>query len=128
MRGDRGSVSLELAILIPLVLVLTLTIVQGALWWYAREAALAAAREGVENGRLYQGGGPGSGADRAAETARNLGGDLLRDVHVDTTGTTPERIRVQVSGWSLSILPGVRGVQITQHAEAPVERVTQPGD
>jgi hypothetical protein len=125
---DRGSVSLELAILIPTVLVLTLAVVQGALWWYAREAALAAAREGVEQGRLYQGDGPSGASDRAGETARTLGGDLLSDVRVDTAGSTAERVRVEVSGFSLSILPGVRGIRITQHAEAPRERVTRPGD
>jgi len=119
---------LELAILIPTVLVLTLAVVQGALWWYAREAALSAAREGVEQGRLYQGDGPAGAADRAGETARTLGGDLLGDVRVDTTGSTPERVRVEVSGFCLSVLPGVRGFRITQHAEAPVERITRPDD
>ncbi|MYV97637.1 pilus assembly protein [Streptomyces sp. SID3343] len=119
---------MELAILIPAVLVLTLAVVQGALWWYAREAALAAAREGVEQGRLYQGGGSVDAADRASEAARNLGGDLLSDLRVDTGGSTPERVRVEVSGYSLAILPGVRGIRVVQHAEAPRERVTRPGD
>jgi hypothetical protein len=110
----------------PALLILVLAIVQGCLWWFARQAVITAAREGVEAGRVQTGTGPA--AERARETATNLGGNLLQGVNVTTPGTTPERIRVQVSARSLSIVPGLPGISITQHAEAAREKwVAYPG-
>jgi Flp pilus assembly protein TadG len=44
--GDRGASAIELAILAPLLLLATLLIVEYAMWFDARHAALAAAQEG----------------------------------------------------------------------------------
>src|SRR4051794_37582686 len=50
--GERGSVSLEMAIVFPVVLLLIMTSIQAALWFYARSVALGAAQEGTREGRL----------------------------------------------------------------------------
>lgn len=120
---DRGSVALELAILVPTVILLVLVIVQAALWYFAKEAALDAAREGVDAGRAYQGGGCGVAQSRADDRARTVGGDLLRDLTIVADCTDPTQVRVEVRATSVSVLPGLT-ITINQHASAPVERWT----
>ncbi len=44
-----------------------------------------------------------------------------------TAGSDGQRVRVQVSGTALSMIPGVAGLQVTQSASGPVERWTVPG-
>ena len=52
LRADRGSSAVELAILAPALLLLTMIIIQFALWFQARQAALAAAQEGARLARV----------------------------------------------------------------------------
>jgi Flp pilus assembly protein TadG len=52
LRADRGSSAVELAILAPALLILTMIIIQFALWFQARQAALAAAQEGARDARV----------------------------------------------------------------------------
>ncbi|MGW9212321.1 TadE/TadG family type IV pilus assembly protein [Embleya sp. NPDC055664] len=119
LPADSGTTSLQLAILMPVVLVLILVTLQGCLWWFAREAALAAAREGVESGRAYRIGTPQTAAERARQAADNLG---LRNPSVSTAGSTADTVRVRVTARCLSIVPLLPDITITQDAQAPVER------
>lgn len=127
LRGDaeRGSASLELAVLFPAVLLLVFGIVQYGLWFHARSLALAAAQEGVTAARTYTA-DPTAGPDRAHAFLAAHAGDLLTDITI-TTDTTPVQVRVQVTGRSLAVLPGVTGPSVSQAAQAPVERFTTPG-
>lgn len=120
---ERGSVSLELAVLFPVVLLLVFALVQYGLWFHARSLALAAAQEGVTAARTYQG-NPAAGPVRAQAFLDAHAADLLSDVIVTTTGTTPTLVRVEVTGRSLSLLPGTAGPIVAQAAEAPIERFT----
>ena len=52
-QGQDGSVSLEIAILAPALLLLVFSIVQGGLWFHARNLAQAAAQEGAAAGAAY---------------------------------------------------------------------------
>ena len=53
MRGDeRGSVSAELVLATPLLLVLIMGVVQFALWQHAEHVADAVAQQGLAVGRL----------------------------------------------------------------------------
>lgn len=126
-RDDRGDASIQMAIVYPFVLLVTLAVIQASMWYYAREIALTAAREGVSAGRSYQA-GPGDGAARAREVLGRTAGDSLRGASVSTGGSNGERIRIQVSGTAQSMLPGVPGLRITQSASGPVERWTVPGE
>jgi len=53
--SERGSSSLELALLAPGLLLLTLLIVQTAFWFHARQVAQAAVEQGARATRAYQG-------------------------------------------------------------------------
>ncbi|QKV97307.1 pilus assembly protein [Streptomyces sp. NA02950] len=115
-----------MAIIFPFVILLTIVVVQASMWYYARQIALAAAREGIAAGRTYQA-GPGTGANRAREVLDRTAGDSLRRATVSSAGSTGERIRIQVSGAAPSLLPFVPDLPVTQSASGAVERFTTPG-
>jgi Flp pilus assembly protein TadG len=123
-RGARGSVTLEIAILGPVMLLLVFALVQTVLWYYARGLAIAAAQQGASAAAAY-----GATSSTGAAHARDFlaGQDSLRDIQVSTTGSTRTEVRVEVTGRALSVLPGVAGIVIQQSAYAPVERFTLPG-
>jgi Flp pilus assembly protein TadG len=117
---DRGDASIQMAIVYPFVLLATIAVIQASMWYYARQIALTAAREGVTAARAYRA-GPGDGTARAREVLGRTAGDSLRSPSV-TAGSDGERVRVQVSGIAQSMIPGVPGLTITQSASGPVER------
>ena len=123
-RDDRGSVSIELVILLPVLFAVMFLGMQAALFHHARTVAIAAAQEGAR----AAGGENAQSSDgiRAASAFINDAGgdDVLTDANAtaDRTATT---VTVTVSGHSLSVIPGWRPV-VTQSASLPVERLTAP--
>ncbi|WP_231839563.1 TadE/TadG family type IV pilus assembly protein [Blastococcus saxobsidens] len=120
--GERGAASVELAVAFPVVLLLVMTLIQAALWFYARSIALGAAQEGAREGRVQ----PASTA-RAQSAAEGFldqtAQDLLTGRDVTVAGS-PSSIEVTVTGTSLSLFPGLSGWSVTQTAVGPVERPT----
>ncbi|WP_327591506.1 TadE family protein [Streptomyces chartreusis] len=123
-RDDRGDASIQMAIIFPFVLFATVAVVQASMWFYARQIALTAAREGVSAARAYEA-GPGEGAAQARDVLARTAGDSLTGYSV-AVSSNGQRVRVEVSGSALSMIPGVSGLQITQSASGPVERWTVP--
>lgn len=115
-----------MAIVYPFVLLAAIAVIQASMWYYARQIALTAAREGVTAARAYQA-SPADGVAQAREVLGRTAGDSLRSPAV-TVGSTGERIRIQVSGTAQSMIPGIPGLTITQSASGPVERWTVPGE
>jgi Flp pilus assembly protein TadG len=124
---DRGAVTVELAVLFPVLLALLLSGVQAAMWWHARNLALAAAQAGLDAGRAAAG-TPAQAAEAAAWFARRAGGGVS-DVRVSTAGTTAVTVRVQVGLTAPRVLP-IPGLalHLTQTAIGGRERFTTPGD
>jgi Flp pilus assembly protein TadG len=120
-----GSVSLEIAILAPALLVLVITIVQAGLWFHARNLAQSAAREGATAAASYTA-TTSAGLARARAFLSEQAGDSLSAATVSTAGSTATLVRVEVTGRALSVLPGVPGMTVTQTATAPSERFTVP--
>ncbi|MFF3876742.1 TadE/TadG family type IV pilus assembly protein [Streptomyces sp. NPDC001978] len=125
-RDDRGDTSIQMAIIFPFVLLATVAVIQASMWYYARQIALTAAREGLTAARAYQS-SPAEGAAQAQEVLGRSAGDSLRGYSVSAS-SDGQRVRVQVSGTALSMIPGVSGLQITQSASGPLERWTVPGE
>lgn len=123
-RGERGSASVELVILLPALFAVMFLGMQAALYYHARTVAIAAAQEGAR----AAGGETGKEADgvNAANTfiADAGGNDVLSEVRAtaDRTATT---VTVTVSGHSLSVIPGWHPV-IVQSASRPIEKLTAP--
>ncbi|WP_454314461.1 TadE family protein [Streptomyces phaeoluteigriseus] len=125
-RDDRGDTSIQMAIVYPFVLLATIAVVQASMWYYARQIALTAAREGLTAARAYQA-SPADGTARAHEVLERAAGDSLRGYSVSVT-SNGQRVQVQVSGTAMSMIPGVSGLQVSQSASGPVERWTVPGE
>jgi Flp pilus assembly protein TadG len=123
-RDDRGSVSVELVIILPALFAVMFLGVQAALYFHARTVAIAAAQEGAraagaEHGRTSD------GINAAHAFIVDAGGsDVLPGASVsgDRTATVAT---VLVVGKSLSVIPGWTPV-IRQSASVPVERLTTP--
>jgi TadE-like protein len=124
--AERGSASLEIAVLGPALLLLVVAVVQAGLWFYARSLALASAQEGVAAARAYPA-APGAGAARAREFLDRSAGDSLLGATVSLAGSAPGSVRVQVRGRALSVLPGLPGLPVAQAAAGPVETFTVDG-
>jgi hypothetical protein len=125
-RGDdRGDASLQMAIVFSVILLTTIAVIQASLWYYAREIALTATREGLTAARAYQA-SPADGTARAQEVLARSAGDSLRGYGVSASNDG-QRVRIQVSGTALSMIPGLPGLKITQSASGPVERWTTAG-
>ncbi|MFC1411734.1 TadE/TadG family type IV pilus assembly protein [Streptacidiphilus sp. N1-12] len=114
--------SISLAMVFPLVLTLILLTVQGALWWYDRQIALSAARQGSEAARSFQA-DPDAG-ETAANTFLDQVGDGLTERHVTVSPVTAgvRTVTTTVTVRTQSLLPFLPGILITQTIEAPVER------
>ena len=123
-RDERGSVSIELVVILPALFAVMFLGLQAALYYHARTVAIAAAQEGAraagaEHGRTSDG-------IRAAHAfiADAGGSDVLPGASVsgDRTATVAT---VRVVGKSLSVIPGWTPV-VRQSASVPVERLTAP--
>ena len=123
--SERGSAAVQTAILFPVVLLLVFGIIQGALWFHARNVALGAAQEGARAASTEGGTG---GEQRAHEFVGNLtGGTLIRDLQVSGT-STGETVTITVTGNAPSLVPGVGGLTVRQSATATIEQFTSPSE
>ncbi|MFF3489483.1 TadE/TadG family type IV pilus assembly protein [Streptomyces sp. NPDC002701] len=125
-HDDRGDTAIQMAIIYPFVLLATIAVIQASMWYYARQIALTAAREGITAARAYKS-SPANGAAQARDVLGRVAGDSLRGYSVAAT-SNGQRVRVQVSGTAVSMIPGVSGLQVTQSASGAVERWTVPGE
>lgn len=120
--GDTGSITLEIVIAFPVAMLGVLLCINAALWYHARDIALAAAQEGVRTGRAYHA-SPAQGSTTAIAFARTTGQGLLLDPSADTNGTTSTTVVVHVRGRAVSLIPGLH-LSVDQVARGPVERFT----
>ncbi|RKE22586.1 TadE/TadG family type IV pilus assembly protein [Streptomyces sp. TLI_171] len=117
--------AISLAIVFPVVLFVILLVVQAGLWWYAEQAALSAAREGVEAGRV-NGAGPNAGPERATEFIDRFG-DLAQRVTVEQGGAGDPLYRVTVQVRPAFVVPFFNAPTITKSASGPWEKFVPQG-
>jgi Flp pilus assembly protein TadG len=120
-RDERGlSESVQWAVLWPLLLLVTLGIIQAGIFLHGRNVALRAATAAVDAAR----GSYGSVAEAEQLGAMIAGSGGLRNisVRVQQTGTT---VRADVSAYPPMIFDLDLG-RINETAAAPLERVTRP--
>lgn len=121
--GDRGFGSVEFAVLAVVVLMLVFTAIQVGLYYHARKVAQSAARQGVEAGRAF-GAGEGDGVAQAQDFLARYG-NSVRGAQVSSSGSTAEEVRITVRGSVATLVPGLE-LDVTQYADAPIERWTAP--
>jgi Flp pilus assembly protein TadG len=120
-RDERGlSESVQYAVIFPLLMLVTLGVIQAGIWIHGHSVASRAAAAGVDIARGST--GQAAAARDTATRLANAGG--LHDVTVQATrtGATAE---VVVTGRAPLILD-LGLARITENASAPVERATNP--
>jgi len=114
---ERGAAATELAVLMPVLIMLVLIPVQVGLWWHAKQAAETAADEALDAAQVEN----ATVADGQAGAMAILGQAGNLDNVVIDVNRVGEVVSVTVSGQlGFSIFPGPWGV--TAHAEGQVER------
>jgi len=121
---ERGSVSAELVVATPLLLLLIMSVVQFAIWEHATHVADAVAQQGLAVGRL-QGGTAAAGKAEAQNVLNQLGSGVL--VSPDITATkTAATTTVVVTGRAEGIV-GLFSLPVKATAAGPSEAYTNPG-
>jgi hypothetical protein len=126
---DGGAGGVEMAVVLPLLLVCVLAVAHMSLYYLARQAALSTAQVAVAGQRGWDS-APGAGAARAERFAARLPG-VLRDPRIilecdgePLAGACDGRqVSATVSGTAHSVIPWLRH-PVSQTATGPVERVT----
>jgi len=123
-RRDRGSLSLELAILFGLVITLTFGAIQAGMWFSARSMCQAAAEAGVRAGKVLHA-PPGAGAGAARAYLSDVAGGLVVAPAV-SEARTAATVDVRCSGQAQNVIP-LPGFNVTvgQSSTAGIERFTR---
>lgn len=117
---ERGSVTVEMTVLMPVLLATLFGGIQAGVIFHARHIAIAAAQEGVRDAAAYQA-ALGDGIRTAEAVAGEWGGSALTGVQVTGQRSTT-RASITVQGTAVSLLPGLTW-PIEQTATLPVERL-----
>ena len=115
---DRGDATVEAVIIVPVIVVLTLLVVQFVLVWHGRHVAQAAAQNAARSAAAYQAqpaAGQTAGDDYLAEVAPNLLPGRTVTVTRDATGAT-----AIVNADVLTVIP-FAAFHIQEQATAPLE-------
>jgi hypothetical protein len=120
LRGcDRGSLTLSYVAVLPFLFLFIMAMIQASFWFLARDAALAAARQGADAARVLH--APSSaGRSAALSFARIAGKGYLFDPTVVEAGTSSRTVAITVSGRVPSFVPGLV-VRVSETVLAPVE-------
>jgi hypothetical protein len=126
-RGETGASAIELALIMPVVLVVILLIVQFTLVFHGRQVADAAAREGA---RVARSAGTGSGAggwqgaaeEKARGIVRAVGPKMLQAVTVRAWQKGDQR-GVTVEGDAVAVVPLLPSMsfRVTSTFGGPIE-------
>jgi len=103
----------------PFVFALIMVLIQASFWFLARDAALAAARQGADAARAMDA-PPAAGLAEALAFARQAGRGYLEDPTATATGSTRSTISITVTGHVPSFVPGLIE-HVSETAQAPFE-------
>lgn len=119
LGAERGVTVIQLAVVMPTVLFLLLTIVQFAFYEFSDQVAESAAQQGVTAATIQ--GGSDAAAVSAAQAVIARQGNLLSQpgVRVTYSGGT---VTVEVIGNAIEIVPGL-SLPVAKTAAGPLEPV-----
>lgn len=124
MPGNAGSITVEVMIVLPVLMVTILMCMQVSLLFFARSVALAASQEGVRAARA-EGASRAVGATVAQRYAARMASGFLTSISASATSDT-NTVRVTVRGRSLSLVPFPPAVEVIGESSGAVERFTTP--
>jgi Flp pilus assembly protein TadG len=116
--GEVGATATELAVLMPVVIVMLMLPVQVGLWWHARQVADAAVEEALDVAQVV-GATDGDGQSAAVGLLAQAGN--LREATV-TVRRDASDVFVEVTGRAPQVVPFVDW-GVTSRAAGPIERL-----
>ncbi|WP_416968268.1 TadE/TadG family type IV pilus assembly protein [Streptomyces sp. 4F14] len=119
LRGDRGAVTTETVIVMPLLLTLVMLLAQATVWWHAVHIAQTATAHALAATRVDDG-TTTDGRHEAEHLLDQLGPGPLRDVRITVTRTA-DRADVRITGTAASVVPFLH-LPVDTHVSGPVER------
>jgi len=118
-EGDRGALLLGYVAVLPFVFLFLMVVIQASFWFLARDAALAAARQGADAARALNA-SRSAGPAAALAFARAAGAGYLEDPRATADGSGTTTVSITVSGHVPSFVPGLV-VNVSETAQAPAE-------
>jgi Flp pilus assembly protein TadG len=118
-RDDRGALTLSYVAVLPFIFLFIMVLIQASFWFLARNAALAAARQGADAARAV-GASRATGPAAALSFARQAGQGYLEDPRATATGSTGATISITVTGRVPSFVPGLVA-SVSETVQAPAE-------
>jgi Flp pilus assembly protein TadG len=118
---ERGSMSVQMVVLMPLLFGIAFTGMQAGLFFYGRSVALSAATTGARAAATEH--GTTTACHQAAEAFITQLGDVLTNPIIDCTRTATT-VTARVAGTTLSVIPGWQP-RAEQVAVQQVERITR---
>jgi Flp pilus assembly protein TadG len=122
MRRERGSASLELALVAPALMLLVLGVLQFGLWYHAQNVVETAAMEGARVAAAEDG-SAGAGKTRALEVLEDGLGQAASDQGATASidqGSASVHVTAQMPG--LLPIPGLRSFALSSEATVFRER------
>ncbi len=117
-RGDSGSASTELVIVMPLLLLLVLASVHVGLWFHARHLVNAAAQEGARAARA-SGATDSDGYGRAQQMLGDLGSNSVTSPAIVVTRSSGS-VTVSVTGQAPPVIPWL-AMSVSASSTSPIE-------
>ena len=118
-EDDGGALILSYVAVLPFVFLFLMVVIQAAFWFLARDAALAAARQGADAARALN--APRSAGPAAALAfVRAVGAGYLQDPRATASGSSGATVSITVSGHVPSFVPGLV-VSVSETAQAPAD-------
>jgi len=128
VKTERGIVSLELALVAPVLMLLVLGVLQFGLWYHAQQVAQGAAVEGARVAAAEDG-TAAAGRARAIEILREgLGSVATEEAASASVGPDVARVRVTARLRGLLPIPGLSSFLLSSEASAFRERFRPAGD
>ena len=118
---ERGSMSVQMVVLMPLLFGIAFTGMQAGLFFYGRSAALSAATTGARAAAAEH--GTTTDCHQAVEAFIAQLGDVLTNPSIDCARSATS-VTVRVAGTTLSVIPGWQP-RAEQVAVQQVERITR---
>jgi Flp pilus assembly protein TadG len=118
-RDDRGALTLTYVVILPVFFLFLMSVIQASFWFLARDAALAAARQGADAARAT-GSSLTAGHAEAMSFAHQAGSGYLLGPSAWVRQVNAATISVTVYGHVPSFVPGLT-VHVHETVQVPVE-------
>jgi Flp pilus assembly protein TadG len=118
--NDRGSATLEVGLIMPILLLVILGLVQFALWYHAEEVVIAAAQEGAAQASL-QSANPTAAQQRAQVLLDGLS-SIASGTQVSVGPGAAGNITVSVTARLNGLLPGIGSLPLHATATSHIEK------